>query len=216
MAIDPEIDLSAGNVSVPGPGGAPAGGTHLGPDIVDPSALTSRERQEAAARENRRRAGLSKNAGQVRRPKGKQAKEWREMRARTLLECARHYEAQGTIAAGLEFLRQVWQEGLMTHQEWDQEARVFKEVIVHVKDQRLRVEALEKWMDRLLGKPVQQIEKEGGNDPAIRNLTLVLQRFEGIARDRNAALESIITVGAEARQADAADARARLPGQQVH
>lgn len=209
-----DIDHGAADVRLPD---APrpasiGGGTEIGTTIRDPAELRPQERQLNALRAKRAKGAIASAAGRL--PGVNRAKKkWKLLRAQSVYEMAKGYQADGTIRDALEMMRQVWQEGLLVQTVWDEETKVFKEVIVQVKDQRLRMETLNDWLDRLLGKPVQQIEKDAGDDPALRSLQNALQRFESVAKDRNAALVEItrarVAVGG---QAGAADPPARLPG----
>lgn len=139
--------------------------------------------------------------------------EWRRIRANSLYELAKKNAEAGTLAEALEFLRSVWQDGLMIGKVIN--GQELKAVVREVQDQRLRMDAAERWLNRLYGQPVQQVEMEKGDDGAVRFLQVNIERFQVVAGARNAQLDALKAQLAQGGGA-AGDAGASLPGRHLH
>lgn len=186
----PAVDPSLCSVNYTGSEGAALVDATVGPPIPE-----KKPRGGAAMTATKPAAAKPKPAKGMQFTSGK-SKAWKELRNTSLYELAKRNIEDGTVAEGLEFLRRIWQDGLMVCREYDDTNGVFVDVVREVKDQRIRVDAWEKWQDRITGRPVQQVEHGGGTDDGpLRLIQNNISVFVGVAQERNAALQALIAGG---------------------
>lgn len=178
--------------------------------------VVSESQKKAMAEGRKKSAKWNKAARATTEFKLGRSRVWSAMRKASLGELARLNIENGGLAAAVEFLRNMWEHGLIVTQEYDAATEKWHETTKTINDPRLRLDALVEYMDRLFGKPVQSIELEKSDgEPVRNNINVTIERFQQFATQNNQIVEAVISEVGRVLPRAPALAAASVPGRQV-